>query len=119
MTFTLTLSAPSAAAVTVRWGTVNGTATAGRDYVAGGGRVTFAPGQTRRKVSVVVISDRIAEADETFRVNLAPPLDATLSATAAQATGTIRNDDAAIRIAAAFASLGGSPTTATTTKSRR
>ena len=119
MTFTLTLSAPSAAAVTVRWGTVNGTATAGRDYVAGGGRVTFAPGQTRRTVSVVVISDRIAEADETFRVNLAPPLNATLSATAAQATGTIRNDDAAIRIAAAFASLGRSPTTATTTKSRR
>jgi hypothetical protein len=48
MTFVLTLSAPSATPVTVRWNTVNGTATAGRDYVAGGGTVTFAPGQTRR-----------------------------------------------------------------------
>ncbi|MFM9195445.1 MAG: Calx-beta domain-containing protein, partial [Planctomycetia bacterium] len=119
MTFVLTLSAPSAAPVTIRWNTVNGTATAGRDYVAGGGTVTFAPGQTRRTIAVAVSGDRIAEADETFRVNLSSPLNATLSATAGVATGTIRNDDGPIRRAAAFAALAASATTPASNQARR
>ena len=86
-----------------------GTATAGRDYVATAGSLTFAPGQTRRTITVLVIGDRISEADETFRIGLASPLNATLSATANRGTGTIRNDDGPVRLAAAFASLAPSP----------
>ena len=66
-----------------------GTATAGRDYVATAGSLTFAPGQTRRTITVLVIGDRISEADETFRIGLSSPLNATLSATANRGTGTI------------------------------
>ena len=119
MVFTVSLSQASTRPVTVRWGMANGTATAGRDYVATAGSLTFAPGQTRRTITVLVIGDRISEADETFRVGLASPLNATLSTTARRGTGTIRNDDGPVRLAAAFASLAPSPPTSTIAKTRR
>jgi hypothetical protein len=119
MVFTVSLSQASTRPVTVRWGMANGTATAGRDYVATAGSLTFAPGQTRRTITVLVIGDRISGADETFRVGLASPLNATLSATARRGTGTIRNDDGPARLAAAFASLAPSPPTSTIAKTRR
>ena len=119
MVFTVSLSRASTRPVTVRWGMANGTATAGRDYVATAGSLTFAPGQTRRTITALVIGDRTAEADETFRVGLSSPLNATLSTTANRGTGTIRNDDGPVRLAAAFASLAPSPPTSTSTKIRR
>ena len=42
--FTLTLSAPSSVPVTVAYGTEDGTAKAGSDYLTTNGIVTFAPG---------------------------------------------------------------------------
>jgi hypothetical protein len=119
MVFTVSLSQASTRPVTVRWGMANGTATAGRDYVATTGSLTFAPGQTRRTITALVIGDRTAEADETFRVGLASPVNATLSTTATRANGMIRNDDGPVRLAAAFASLAPSPTTSTSKKTRR
>ena len=107
LAFTITLSAPAAQLVTIRWGTVNGTATAGRDYVAAAGFITFAPGQTQRTVGVWVLADRVREAHERFRVNLATPVNAAISPTAGFATGLIVNDDGLTRaqLAAAFATL--------------
>ena len=119
MVFTVSMSQASTRPVTVRWGMANGTATAGRDYVATAGSLTFAPGQTRRTITVLVIGDRISEADETFRIGLASPLNATLSTTATRANGMIRNDDGPVRLAAAFASLAPSPPTSTSKKTRR
>lgn len=46
--FTVTLSAPSAVPVTVRYATADGTATAGQDYQAASGTLTFAPGKPPR-----------------------------------------------------------------------
>ena len=119
MVFTVSLSQASMRPVTVRWGMANGTATAGRDYVATAGSLTFAPGQTRRTITALVIGDRTAEADEAFRVGLASPVNATLSTTATRANGMIRNDDGPVRLAAAFASLAPSPPTSTSKKTRR
>jgi len=119
MVFTVSLSQASTRPVTVRWGMANGTAIAGRDYVATAGSVTFGPGETRRTITAVVIGDRTAEADETFRIGLASPLNATLSATANRGTGTIRNDDGPVRLAAAFAAIASTPSPATSTKTRR
>ena len=51
---TLRLSAPSGQKVSVNYATGNGTATAGSDYLAANGIVTFAPGQTTQTVSVAV-----------------------------------------------------------------
>jgi hypothetical protein len=119
MVFTVSLSQASTRPVTVRWGMANGTATAGRDYVATAGSLTFAPGQTRRTITALVIGDRTAEADEAFRVGLASPVNAMLSTTATRGTGTIRNDDGPGRLAAVFAAIASPPPPSTVAKTRR
>lgn len=117
MTFTVTLSAASSQPVSVRWSTTNGSARAGRDYVAGGGTVRFPVGQTVQTLRVAVIGDRLREAKETFEVVLSAAVNATRSPTARRGTGTIfDNDGPALR--AAFASIS-SAAAATTTKRRR
>ncbi len=93
MAFTVTLSAASTTSVTVNYSTSNGTATAGSDYVASSGKLTFAPGETTRSLTVGVIGDASVEPNETFTVKLSSPSGARISRTAA--TGTILNDDTA------------------------
>jgi hypothetical protein len=92
-TFTVTLSAASASAVTVKYDTANGTATAGSDYQAASGTLTFAPNETSKTLTVAVNGDTTAEADETFAVNLSNPTNATIAD--GQGIGTIKNDDTA------------------------
>jgi len=92
-TFTVTLSAAASSAVTVNYATADGTATAGTDYVAGSGTVTFAAGQLTKTVAVTVNGDATVEPNETFLVNLASPTGATIAD--AQGQGTITNDDVA------------------------
>jgi hypothetical protein len=89
--FNLRLSAPSAQPVTVSYATADGTATAGSDYEAASGILTFNPGVTSHGIPIRVVSDRAAEPDETFFVKLSAPSNATLERE--QAVGTILNDD--------------------------
>jgi hypothetical protein len=93
LTFTLNLSQASTTPVTVDYATTDGTASAGSDYTAAAGTLTFAPGQTSKTISVTVFGDTDYEASETFTLNLSNQVGANLSKT--QATGTITNDDAA------------------------
>jgi len=90
--FTVSLSAASSQEVTVDYATADGTATAGSDYVAGAGALTFIVGDTEETITVAVSGDLLDEPDETFLVNLAKPTNATLSDGLGQ--GRIRNDDA-------------------------
>jgi hypothetical protein len=90
--FTVSLSSPSSRAVTVDYQTANGAATAGSDYFARSGTLTFLAGQTSRTISVPVIGDTTVESDEAFYVNLSSPRGAIL--TDSQGRGTIQNDDA-------------------------
>ena len=92
-TFTAFLSAASASTVTVNYATANGTATAGSDYTAVSGVLTFAPGETMKTVAVLANGDALAEPNETFFVNLSGATNATISD--AQGIGTIVNDDVA------------------------
>ncbi len=91
LAFTVMLSKASSTAVTVNYATANGTATAGADYTAAGGTVTFAPGVLSQQVNVAVAGDTAVESAETFTVALSSPNGATLGTAAA--TGTITNDD--------------------------
>ena len=95
LTFTLQLSEPSAATVSVPWQTADGTtnpATAPSDYTAGSGTVTWSHLDPLAKSIVVKIKgDTIYEYDETFLSSLAPATNATLDA--ATATGTITDND--------------------------
>src|SRR5262249_5512045 len=54
-TFNVSLSEPSTSAVTVEYSTANETATAGSDYTATSGTLTFAPGVTSRTIQVPVL----------------------------------------------------------------
>ena len=94
--FTVTLSLPVVQAVTVSFATNNGSAVAGSDYVASSGTVTFALGETSKKIVVPTIDDPVAEGDETFFVQLSNPTGATL--TDAQGVATIDDDDGASAI---------------------
>ncbi|MET0702183.1 MAG: Calx-beta domain-containing protein [Mycobacterium sp.] len=89
--FTVTLSSPSSTAVTVRYATSNGTATAGQDYTAASGTLTFAPGVTSQVANIGVLGDATVESNETFTVTLSGASGATVAA--GTATGTIVNDD--------------------------
>src|SRR5262249_15595090 len=65
----------------------NGTASAGTDYQAVSGTLTFAPGQTSQTISVLIPAETAAKPNETFSVALSNPVNATLAQ--ASATGTI------------------------------
>jgi hypothetical protein len=89
--FTVTLSPASTQTVTVNYATANGTASAGSDYLAASGTLTFAPGVTARPISVTVNGDTTVEPNETFAVTLSGSANAVIGA--ATSTGTITNDD--------------------------
>jgi hypothetical protein len=111
-TFTVSLTAPSGKPISVDWGTANGTATAGADYVVAGGTLSFAPGELSKTISVTVNGDALDEFDETFLVNLSNAANAGLID--AQGVGTIVDDDAPAAISVANASVTeGSTGTAT------
>jgi hypothetical protein len=67
---TATLSAPSAFTVTVGYGTSDGTATAGNDYLTTTGTLAFTPGMTSRAFVVVIMPDQLAEPNETVELRL-------------------------------------------------
>src|ERR1051326_1645221 len=91
--FTVSLSNPSSQTIMVDYATANVTATAGSDYAASSGTLTFTPGTTTQPVTVTVNGDVAHEPDETYHVDLSNAANATISV--AQGGGTITNDDAA------------------------
>lgn len=94
MNFTVSLSKATTGPVTVGYSTANGTATAGSDYVAKSGTITFAAGETQKTISITVNGDKIAELHETLALNLASPTGATIADGAA--AGTILTDEAIV-----------------------
>jgi glucose/arabinose dehydrogenase len=112
-TFTVTRSGAANPTVTVSYATANGTATAGSDYVATAGSLSFSSGVTTRSLSVVVNGDTTVEPNETFFLNLSSPSGATLSD--AQGQGTLTNDDASTPTRAAMLSPAPGSTLASST----
>ena len=96
VTFEVTLSEVSGREVTVDWATSDGAgasgATAPADYVTASGTLTFAPDEVAKTIAVVIASDTLDEADETFTVTLSGAVNAAIDD--AGATGTIEDDDA-------------------------
>jgi serralysin len=78
VTYTVTMSAASPLAVSVAYATANGTATAGSDYTASSGTLSFAPGEISKTITINLPNDTINEPDETFSLSLSAPTNATL-----------------------------------------
>jgi hypothetical protein len=87
------LSAPSAKTVSVAYATRDGTATAPSDYGGAAGRVTFAPGETVKTVTVLVGGDKTPEPDEAFVLELMNPENATLAGGQQAASVVLADDD--------------------------
>ena len=93
ITFTVTLSGPAEAGVTVDYATVNGSAVSGMDFVGQAGSVTFSPGETEKTITVQLVDDDVIEPrPETFTVDLSHAAlqdGAPVAITDASGTGTI------------------------------
>jgi hypothetical protein len=88
---TVTLNRASDQAVTVNYHTANGTATAGKDYVATSGTLTFQPGETSKTIAVSINGDRQREPNETFVARLSNAVGAVVGDS--EGVATILNDD--------------------------
>ena len=89
--FAVTLSRASSATVAVAYATADGSATAGSDYTARSGTLTFDPGETAKTVSVPVLDDAHDEGAETMQLRLSAASGAAIAD--GVATGTIENTD--------------------------
>ena len=89
--FDVSLDRAAAVTVTVDYATSDGTATAGADYTAMSGMLTFAAGETQKTITVAVLDDTHDEGTETLTLTLSNVRGALLDA--ATATGRIVNTD--------------------------
>ena len=89
--FAVTLDRAASRTVTVDYATSDGTATAGTDYTATSGTLTFTAGDRSKTVSVAVLDDSHDEGEETLTLRLSNPSSGRL--TDGEAMGTIKNSD--------------------------
>ncbi len=82
-------------AVTVSYATTNGTATAGTDYTATSGTLSFADGQASRTISVPVLEDSSVEGNESFTLTLSNATGGAILGSPAAVTVTITDNDTA------------------------
>jgi hypothetical protein len=84
--FTVSLSKAATGTVSVAYGTSNGTAIAGTNYIAVSGTLSFSPGTLSQTISVPIDPDTTAGPNETFQVNLSDAQGASLANTSGTAT---------------------------------
>ena len=92
LAFEVTLNRAATGTVTVDYATADGTATAGADYTATSGKLTFDPGETAKTVNVTVLDDAHDDTEETLTLTLSNAEGARIRD--GEATGTIVNSDA-------------------------
>jgi uncharacterized repeat protein (TIGR02543 family) len=91
-TITVTLSPASGRLAAVDYATSDGTATAGSDYTAISGTLTFTPGQASLSFTVPVTDDGAPEAVETLNLDLSSAANATISGTNPVTLSIVDND---------------------------
>jgi hypothetical protein len=80
--------------VSVNYATSDGTATAGSDYTATSGTLTFGPGELTKFITVHIKDDNLFEnGDETFNVTLSNPTNSAVLVAPATTTVTINDSD--------------------------
>ena len=89
--FVVTLNPASDESVTVDYATANGSASAGDDYTAKSGSLTFNAGDTTKTIQVSIIDDTVVDNNETLTITLSNASGADISD--GQATGTITDGD--------------------------
>ena len=80
-------------AATVNWSVTPATATAGVDYSAVGGVLSFADGDSFKTITIAILDDSLVEGNETFTLTLANPTGGTTIIGPATVTVTIEDDE--------------------------
>ncbi|UCF67327.1 MAG: hypothetical protein JSV80_16375 [Acidobacteriota bacterium] len=105
---TVTLSDEAPAEISVQYATVADDATAGDDFVATSGALTFWPGDRAKTIHVTILDDEEWEPNERFFIQLSQPSGALIAVE--QAVVTILDDDGeATEPVVGRASLAGEP----------
>ncbi|MEZ4870531.1 MAG: Calx-beta domain-containing protein [Caldilineaceae bacterium] len=101
------LSHMSALSVTVNYATSDGSATAGNDYVAASGVLTFTPGQLSKDIVISTTTDAVDEPSENLNLTLSAPTNAELGSPGDTASIVIRDKTpaAALRFSSATYSV--------------
>lgn len=95
-TIAVTRSGGSSGAVGVSYATSNGSATAGSDYTAASGTLSWANGDSaNRTFSVTIANDSTVESSETVNLSLSNPTGGATLGSLATATLTLTDDDVA------------------------
>jgi ELWxxDGT repeat protein len=89
--FTVLRSGDLSQVSTLAFATSNSTATAGSDYTAQGGPLSFAAGAATAFIDVQILSDDVIEKNETFFVTISAPSSGVIERSLA--TGSIEDDD--------------------------
>ena len=89
----VTRSGGSASGVTVNYSTGDGTATAGFDYTATSGMLTFGAGVTSKTFAIPIVKDTLDESDETVNLTLSDPTGGATLGTPDTAVLTIIDND--------------------------
>ncbi len=90
----VSLSTTSALPITVDYVVIGGTATSGIDYLLPPGTLTFDPTNRAKSIPLTILNDTLVEPNETIRVALFNPINATLDGIKIH-TYTILDDDSA------------------------
>jgi hypothetical protein len=93
-TITVTRSGATSGTAQVSYATSDGTATAGNDYTANSGTLTFGPGETEETFDVLITNDSLDEVDESVTLTLSEPTNGASLGSPAVATLHITDNDA-------------------------
>ncbi|MEP0915836.1 PA14 domain-containing protein [Leptolyngbya sp. DQ-M1] len=91
-TITVQRSGSTSTAGSISYATSNGTATAGSDYTATAGTLSFAPGETSKTFTIAIRDDGDSERNETVNLTLSNPFSGSLG-TQGTATLSIADND--------------------------
>src|SRR5262249_40773870 len=92
-TVTVTRTGGSTGSVSVNYATSDGPATAGNDYVATSGTLTFADGEMSKTFTIPILDDMLVENNETFNLTLSNPTGGAALGSPATASVTIIDND--------------------------
>lgn len=98
----------STGTIAVTYGSTNGTATAGADYTAVAGVLTFTNGETVKTITVPIANDTEVEGNENFTVTLSNPTGGAQISGAAVADITVTDNDSGLQFSSAnYAAIEG------------
>src|SRR5262249_17242548 len=92
-TITVTRTNGTDGSVSVNHGTTNGRASAGSDYPASSGTLTFAAGETSKTFTVPILDDTLVEGNETVNLTLSSPTGGATLGGQGTAVLTIQDND--------------------------